>query len=246
MSANGKIFPSPVAALDGLLFDGMTLMSGGFGLTGNPETLIPAGGTYVVAGTGLTLTFANNFDKGMEDGIAAMITLLEGNASDTPQPADKAGHESSGFMDISAPSMSTSERILFGVFIFGIIGLFTVIGIVTPGMGWFLYVFLIPFWVLFPIVIVGAKGALVILATYLITFPLAKLWLPRTQWYKNKNRMSLADRRYARRSGYDGVTHSSGSWTSSSGSWDSSDSSGGSFSGGGGDAGGGGSSGSFA
>ncbi|WP_414902116.1 CoA transferase subunit A [Sphingomonas flavalba] len=37
-----KIYPSPAAALDGLLFDGMTIMSGGFGLSGNPESLIPA------------------------------------------------------------------------------------------------------------------------------------------------------------------------------------------------------------
>jgi 3-oxoacid CoA-transferase subunit A len=37
-----KIYPTPEAALDGLLFDGMTLMSGGFGLSGNPESLIPA------------------------------------------------------------------------------------------------------------------------------------------------------------------------------------------------------------
>jgi 3-oxoacid CoA-transferase subunit A len=36
-----KIFESPKAALDGLLFDGMTIMSGGFGLSGNPESLIP-------------------------------------------------------------------------------------------------------------------------------------------------------------------------------------------------------------
>ncbi len=36
-----KIHDSPRAALDGLLFDGMTIMSGGFGLTGNPESLIP-------------------------------------------------------------------------------------------------------------------------------------------------------------------------------------------------------------
>ncbi len=36
-----KLYPSPAAALDGLLFDGMTIMSGGFGLVGNPESLIP-------------------------------------------------------------------------------------------------------------------------------------------------------------------------------------------------------------
>ena len=36
-----KIYESPSSALEGLLFDGMTIMSGGFGLSGNPESLIP-------------------------------------------------------------------------------------------------------------------------------------------------------------------------------------------------------------
>ena len=36
-----KVYESPAAALDGVLFDGMTIMSGGFGLSGNPESLIP-------------------------------------------------------------------------------------------------------------------------------------------------------------------------------------------------------------
>jgi 3-oxoacid CoA-transferase subunit A len=37
-----KVFPNATAALDGLLFDGMTIMSGGFGLCGIPEHLILA------------------------------------------------------------------------------------------------------------------------------------------------------------------------------------------------------------
>jgi len=36
-----KVFDSPKAALEGLLRDRMTIMSGGFGLVGNPESLIP-------------------------------------------------------------------------------------------------------------------------------------------------------------------------------------------------------------
>lgn len=36
-----KIYPDPASALRGLLSDGMTIMSGGFGLSGNPESLIP-------------------------------------------------------------------------------------------------------------------------------------------------------------------------------------------------------------
>ena len=36
-----KVYADAHAALDGVLRDGMTIMSGGFGLSGNPETLIP-------------------------------------------------------------------------------------------------------------------------------------------------------------------------------------------------------------
>ena len=78
------------------------------------------------------------------------------------------------------------SNMLQTLFIFGIIGLFTIIGIFTPGMGWFLYFFLIPFWALFPIVVVGVNATLGILATYLIGFPAAKLLLPRTQWFKSQ------------------------------------------------------------
>lgn len=35
-----KVYDTPKAALEGLLRDGMTIMSGGFGLSGNPESLI--------------------------------------------------------------------------------------------------------------------------------------------------------------------------------------------------------------
>ncbi|MFY9234422.1 MAG: CoA transferase subunit A [Fimbriimonadaceae bacterium] len=37
-----KVFPNATSALDGLVFDGMTVMSGGFGLCGIPEHLILA------------------------------------------------------------------------------------------------------------------------------------------------------------------------------------------------------------
>jgi 3-oxoacid CoA-transferase subunit A len=37
-----KIYQSPQSALQDIVFDGMTIMSGGFGLSGNPENLIPA------------------------------------------------------------------------------------------------------------------------------------------------------------------------------------------------------------
>lgn len=186
---------------------------------------------------------ANNFDQGVEEGVAALVNQLEGNAGDGPQETK----EKDTPFGIQEPHLPLGERILFGAFIFGIIGLFTIVGIFTPGMGWFLYLFLIPFWALFPIVVVGVKGALAVLGVYLAGFPAAKLLLPRTQWYKNRTRTSLADRRQRGRSRFGGVNHSRDSWSSSSGSWgsSSSDSSSGGFSGGGGDSGGGGSSGDY-
>uniref|UniRef100_UPI0025F33C67 CoA transferase subunit A n=1 Tax=uncultured Brevundimonas sp. TaxID=213418 RepID=UPI0025F33C67 len=38
----GKIYADVGSALEGLIFDGMTVMSGGFGLCGIPENLIAA------------------------------------------------------------------------------------------------------------------------------------------------------------------------------------------------------------
>ena len=51
-----KIFPDARAALDGLLFDGMTIAAGGFGLCGIPERLIDA----IVESGVKDLTIASN------------------------------------------------------------------------------------------------------------------------------------------------------------------------------------------
>ncbi|KQX26028.1 MULTISPECIES: CoA transferase subunit A [unclassified Sphingomonas] len=51
-----KIYPDAAAALDGLLFDGMTISAGGFGLCGIPERLIDA----IVASGVKDLTVASN------------------------------------------------------------------------------------------------------------------------------------------------------------------------------------------
>jgi uncharacterized protein len=117
--------------------------------------------------------------------------------------------------------------------------LFTIIGVLTPGMGWFLYLFLIPFWAMFPIIVVGGTGTLVILGTYLVAFPIAKLIVGRTKWYK-KAAKGLKTKGRAKIGGF--MLSSSGS--SSSGGWSSSGGSSG-FSGGGGSSGGGGASGGW-
>ena len=73
-----------------------------------------------------------------------------------------------GFADLEKPDMPWHVRILLGCFIFGIIGLFTIIGIMTPGVGWFLYLFLIPFWGAFPMMVVGSQVGTVLLGIYLV------------------------------------------------------------------------------
>ena len=70
-----KIYDEPAAALQGLLFDGMTVMSGGFGLSGNPESLIPV--IRAAGVTGLTVISnnagADGFGARIETLIAAML-----------------------------------------------------------------------------------------------------------------------------------------------------------------------------
>lgn len=56
-SLTGKIFPNADAALDGVVFNGMTVMSGGFGLSGTPENLIAA---LLRAGTKNLTVVSNN------------------------------------------------------------------------------------------------------------------------------------------------------------------------------------------
>jgi uncharacterized protein len=120
------------------------------------------------------------------------------------------------------------------MFAFTIIGMFTVIGVMTPGAGWFLYVFLIPFWAMFPMFIIGPTPALGLLATYLIGFPIAKLSVRNKPWYL-KAAQDLKTKGSANIGGFVTLTGGASGFSSS----------GGGFSGGGGSSGGGGASGSW-
>jgi 3-oxoacid CoA-transferase subunit A len=65
----GKIYPDAAAALEGVLFDGMLIASGGFGLSGLPERLIDA---IQAAGT-KDLTFASNNAGIDNEGIGKLL-----------------------------------------------------------------------------------------------------------------------------------------------------------------------------
>ena len=183
-----------------------------------------------------------DFNGGITRGVDALIAQLEGRqTAPGPEPsrAQRSGAEESEF--IKAPRMALHEKVLFGAFIFGIIGLFTFIGIVTPGMGWFLYFFLIPFWAMFPAVIFGSGTTFYILLAYLAGFPIAKFLFSRSDLYRRAAE-ELKKKGVARIGGFKiggGSGGSHGSWSSRGGF------SGGGFSGGGGSSGGGGASGSW-
>jgi uncharacterized protein len=210
----------------------------GYGLEG----VLPDGAAGEIIRTWMTPAFkAGNYEKGLEDGVAAIISRLEGRGD----PADRTPVEntpSGGSSDIA--DMPWTIRILIGAFVFGIIGLFTVIGVLTPGVGWFLYLFLIPFWAIFPLFIIGARATMVLLAAYLLGYPIAKLSLRNKPWYK-KAGLDLRKKGRATIGGFTFSTGSSSSSDSDSGSSWSSSSSSDSFSGGGGSSGGGGASGSW-
>lgn len=178
---------------------------------------------------------ANDYDGGITQGVTAIVAQLQGDDDPIPETTSRAVSKSKDTF-FEGPDLGIIERILIGCFIFGIIGLFTVIGVVTPGVGWFLYFFLIPFWAMFPIVVVGTTGAFILLAIYLVCFPIAKVILSKSKWY-GKAKKDLKQKGKA----------NIGGWMLTSGgrSSGSSFSSGGGFSGGGGSSGGGGASGSW-
>jgi len=203
----------------------------GYGL----EPTLTDGACGEIIRTWMTPAFkAGDYDKGVEDGVAAIVSRLEGHGDPTDRtPAASSSSSGDGFHN----DMPWPMRILVGAFVFSIIGIFTVVGVMTPGVGWFLYVFLIPFWAMFPMFIIGARPTIGLLGAYVIGYPLAKLSLRNKPWYvkaakelKTKGHTSIG-----------GFAVSSGWSGGGSGGF----SSGGGFSGGGGSSGGGGASGSW-
>jgi len=141
----------------------------GYGLEGT----LPDSAAGEIIRTFMTPQFGKgDFNAGIDAGVAAVIDALE-KGEQVVGRNDLAEELPFG---LRIPDMSLTRRILHGVFIFGILGLFTWAGIVSGGMGWGLYLFLIPFWLLFPTFFVGVRGELLRLGIYLVFFPIAKIW----------------------------------------------------------------------
>jgi uncharacterized protein len=174
-----------------------------------------------------------DFDGGVNAAVEAIIRAIAGeytveSTTDAPQELD------------------AGARVLMGLFVFVILGIFTWAALFSEGCaGWFLYVFLIPFYAIFPGVALGVTGGLALLVVYLVGYLVLKLWYFRTaagKAFYEKMRMRSAGRSSGR--GWStGAGWFGGGWSSGGGGggW----SGGGGFSGGGGSFGGGGASGSW-
>jgi uncharacterized protein len=165
---------------------------------------------------------ANDFDGGIEAGVDAIAATIEG----TPLPAPAGSRASpSGGMDLL-------PRLFMAAIFTIVVGVHSLVAVLTPGkMGWFLYLFLMPFYAAFPSFIAPPYGGVVACGAWILLFPILRQWFK--PWSKEFK---------ARHPGLAGFAGGGGS--SSGGGWSSSRSGGG-FSGGGGSFGGGGSSSSW-
>lgn len=170
---------------------------------------------------------AGDYDAGVRDGVHAILAAIQG--------AYTAEEESTNQPDWKF------RLLFFGIFIL-VVGVFTFVSVVAGSAGWFLYFFLMPFWLVFPMVSFGVVGGGILFGLYVIGIGALKLWLNKSQagqvtakkWEKKWAGSQLKRGR--------GGSWSGSSWSSSSWSRSSSSSS---FSGGGGSFSGGGASGSW-
>jgi len=163
-----------------------------------------------------------DFDEGVTNAINGITAGIGGEYS--ANDAD----------DISELSMTA--RILIGLGLYAFLGIFAFFAlIIKDGWGWGMYAFLIPFYTLFPLIVIPWDIWYVPGLAYIIIFPILKLLVGQSEWGKNISKKMASG------------SSSGGSYSSSSSSsWgSSSSSSGSSFSGGGGSFGGGGSSGGW-
>ncbi|MBN1446532.1 MAG: TPM domain-containing protein [Bacteroidetes bacterium] len=197
----------------------------GYGLE---ATVTDAMSSYIINDIITPLFRQGEFEAGIREGLNALMQAADGTLS----PDDVSGSGDSGM-----------EMLVFSLFWLGIVGLFTVIGLATPGcMGWFLYAFLVPFYAV-PAVLLDIGGfplGALIFLTYIIGYPLLKILLPKTAFGKRiqekmKTMNTSRGGNWSSRGGW-----SSGGWSSGGGGFSS-----GGFSGGGGSFGGGGSSGGW-
>ncbi len=164
---------------------------------------------------------SGDFGGGVEAGVDAITGTIQGKDVIPARGASRGARIS------KAP---LGARVIGSVVFTIVIGVFSILALMSKGcQSWFLYVFLMPFYAVFPLALWGALGALLIPA-WVIGFPIAKYWLRKTPGGTSFLKAHPGLVAFAASSGHSGR---GGGWSS------------GGFSGGGGSFGGGGASGGW-
>jgi uncharacterized protein len=162
-----------------------------------------------------------NFGAGIEAGTNGIAAVIEGAALPAPRRDRARQFGSLGGL-----------LVFLGMFTL-VIGTFSVVALLAPGgAGWFLYLFLTPFYATFPSVVFPPYGGLIAAGTWLVLYPILRAVLH-----------SPGGKKFRKKRGWVMVPGAGGG----GGRWSSGGSSGGGggFSGGGGSSGGGGASSSW-
>jgi uncharacterized protein len=163
-----------------------------------------------------------DYDGGIRAGVESILAAIAGAYVADGETSEK-----------QIPDF-ISGLIFFSFFLL-IVGVFTMVATFTTGFaGWFLYVFLMPFWIAFPSASFGTVVGSTLFGLYALGIGATKIWLTRSK--KGKEMMKKWSKKWPAASG--GSLH-----RGSSSGWSSGGSSGGGFSGGGGSFSGGGASG---
>jgi uncharacterized protein len=164
---------------------------------------------------------AGDFSGGIESAVDAIAGTIRGEEGLIPP--DPAGGD-------DFATMGLGEKLMFVGFFALIIGLFSFVGAATSGCGgWFLFVFLMPFYFIFPAAIFGVQSGIGALIFWILAFPILRFLMAKSGFSKK-----------FRSSGRSWTMSSGGGGWSSGGGFSS-----GGFSGGGGSFGGGGASGGW-
>jgi uncharacterized protein len=160
------------------------------------------------------------YGQGVSAGVAAITGTIEGKDV-IPKAAPP----------VTASFSSNPFGLLMAMGIFAVVvGTFSLLALLGKGaQSWFLYVFLMPFWAVFPFAFFGTAG-LAAVAAWVLGFPVARHWLHGTQGGRGFLKVHPGLVAFAASGGHSG---SGGGWSS------------GGFSGGGGGFGGGGASGGW-
>ncbi|HEX2252795.1 MAG TPA: TPM domain-containing protein [Thermoanaerobaculia bacterium] len=109
-----------------------------------------------------------DFDGGVEAGVASILAHL--GVGEEPPPPDTGG-----FGDVPA-----GLRLLGMLLFTAVVGTFSAVAVSSRGcMGWFLWVFLLPFYVAFPSALVHPYAGMGLGLLWLVGFPVLRWWVGR-------------------------------------------------------------------